>query len=57
MCTIRPRGIVQYWSCDKAVVNVIPQTAQPSSATRTGQYLWTAITHYVDKEILYIFIS
>jgi len=57
MCTIRPRGIVQYWSCDKAVVNVIPQTAQPSSATRTGQYLWTAITHYVDNEILSIFIS
>ena len=38
-CTISPKGIVQFWSCNKAVANVFPHKAEPSSATRTGQYL------------------
>ena len=37
--TISPKGIVQFWSCNKAVANVFPHKAEPSSATRTGQYL------------------
>jgi len=38
-CTISPEGIVQFLLCNKAVVNVFPQKAEPSYATRTGQYL------------------
>ena len=34
-----PKGIVQFWSCNKAVTNVFPHKAEPSSATRTGQYI------------------
>jgi len=37
--TISTKGIVQFWSCNKAVANVFPHKAEPSSATRTGQYL------------------
>jgi len=36
---ISPKGIVQFWSCNKAVANVFPHKAEPSSATKTGQYL------------------
>jgi len=39
LCTISPKGILQFWSCNKAVANVFPHKAEPSSATRTGQYL------------------
>jgi len=35
--TISPKGIVQFWSCHKAVANVFPLKAEPSSATRTGR--------------------
>jgi len=38
-CTISPKGIVQLWSWNKAVANVFPHKAEPSSATRTGQHL------------------
>jgi len=38
-CTIAPKGIVRFRSCNKAVVNVFPHKAEPSCATRTGQYL------------------
>ena len=37
--TIVPKGIVRFRSCNKAVVNVFPHKAEPSCATRTGQYL------------------
>jgi len=37
--TISPNGIVQFYSCNKAVVNVFSHKVEPSSATRTGQYL------------------
>jgi len=37
--TIVPKGIVRFRSCYKAVVNVFPHEAEPSCATRTGQYL------------------
>jgi len=36
---ISPKGIVQFWSCNKAVANVFPHKAEPSSVIRTGQYL------------------
>jgi len=38
--TIVPKGIVRFRSCNKAVVNVFPHKAEPSCATRTGQYLF-----------------
>jgi len=38
-CTIVPKGIVRFRSCIKAVVNIFPHKAEPSCATRTGQYL------------------
>jgi len=38
--TIRPKGIVQFWSCNKAVAYVLPHKTEPTSATRTGQYLF-----------------
>jgi len=38
-CTSSPKGIVRFWSCNKAVTNVFPHKAEPSSAFRTGQYL------------------
>jgi len=28
--TISPKGIVRFWSCSKAVVNVFPHKAEPS---------------------------
>jgi len=37
--TISSIGIVQFWSRNKAVVNVFPHKAEPSHATRTGLYL------------------
>jgi len=37
--TISPKGIVQFWSCNKASANVFPHKTEPSSATRTGQYI------------------
>jgi len=37
--TISPKGFVQFYSCNKAVAYVFPHEAEPSSATRTGQYL------------------
>jgi len=37
--TISPKGIVRFWSCNKAVVNVFPHKAEPSNMTRTGKYL------------------
>ena len=36
-CTISPKGIVQFWSFNKAVVNVLPHKAEPSCATTTGE--------------------
>ena len=33
------KNIVQFWSCNKAVVNVFPHKAEPSCATRTGRYV------------------
>jgi len=36
---ISPKGIVQFWSCNKAETNVFPHKAELSSAARTGQYL------------------
>jgi len=38
-CTIVPKGIVRFRSCNKAVANVFPHKAEPSCATRTGQCL------------------
>jgi len=37
--TSNPKGIVQFWSCNKAVAKVFPHKAELSIATRTGQYL------------------
>jgi len=37
--TSSPKGSVQFRSCNKAVVNVLPHKAEPSCTTRTGQYL------------------
>ena len=28
-----------FWSCNKAVANAFPHKAEPSCATKTGQYL------------------
>jgi len=33
------KGIDQFWPCNKAVANVFPHKAEPSSATTPGQYL------------------
>jgi len=35
--TFSPKGIVQFWSCNKAVASAFPHKAEPSSAT--GQYI------------------
>jgi len=37
--TIRPKNTVQFWSCNKTVANVFPHRVEPSSVTKTGQYL------------------
>jgi len=37
--TISSKGIVQFRLGKKAVANVFPHKTEPSSATRTGQYL------------------
>jgi len=36
---ISPKGIVHFWSCNKAVAYVFPHKAEPSSAIRTVQDL------------------
>jgi len=33
ICTISPKGIVQFWSCKKVVANVFDRKVEPSSAT------------------------
>ena len=38
-CTISPKGIVWFRSCNKAVAYVFLHKAEPSSATGTGQDL------------------
>ena len=39
LSNISPKGIVRFRSCNKAVAYVFSQKTEPSSATRTGQYL------------------
>jgi len=38
-CTISPKSISQFWSCNQAVAYVFHHKAEPSSATGTIQYL------------------